>query len=77
MTVINHPILKQITSPAKKEKDMHLTVRIQIVALAKQGSLQAVKQTGFHKCLRIPDSITTSDKEYSPRCTIHFFNDKL
>jgi hypothetical protein len=37
MTVKNHHTLKQLLSLAKTEKDKHLAVRIQVVALAKQG----------------------------------------
>jgi len=36
MTVKNHHTLKQLLSLAKTEKDKHLAVRMQVVALAKQ-----------------------------------------
>jgi transposase len=49
MTVKNHHTLKQLLSLAKKEKDKHLAVRIQVVALAKQGLTcpAIVEMTGY------------------------------
>jgi transposase len=49
MTVKNHHTLKQLLSLAKTEKDKHLAVRIQVVALAKQGLTcpTIVEMTGY------------------------------
>ena len=49
MTVKNHHTLKQLLSLAKTEKDKHLAVRIQVVALAKQGLTcpPIVEMTGY------------------------------
>jgi len=49
MTVRNHHTLKQLLSLAKAEKDKRLAVRIQVVALAKQGLTcpVIVEMTGY------------------------------
>ena len=49
MTVKNHHTLKQLLSLAKAEKDKRLAVRIQVVALAKQGLTcpVIVEMTGY------------------------------
>ncbi len=49
MTVKNHHTLKQLLSLAKTEKNKHLAVRIQVVALAKQGLTcpAIVEMTGY------------------------------
>lgn len=49
MTVKNHHTLKRLLSLAKTEKDKHLAVRIQVVALAKQGlnCPAIVEMTGY------------------------------
>lgn len=51
MTVKNHHTLKQLLSLAKTEKDKHLAVRIQVVALAKQGLTcpAIVEMTGYSR----------------------------
>lgn len=49
MTVKNRHTLKQLLSLAKTEKDKHLAVRIQVIALAKQGLTcpVIVEMTGY------------------------------
>jgi len=49
MTVKNNHTIKQLLSLAKTEKDKHLAVRIQVVALAKQGLTcpAIVEMTGY------------------------------
>jgi len=67
MTVKNHHTLKQLLSLAKTEKDKHLAVRMQVVALAKQDLTcpAIVAMTGY--CRRtvqrwIQDTINTALK---------------
>lgn len=49
MTVKNRHTLKQLLSLSKTEKDKHLAIRIQVVALAKQGLTcpAIVEMTGY------------------------------